>query len=115
MAGTLERFTESAGVLTYVGTDPITPRILGSAQLLLEPGIETDQIEIAIFVNGSEVTSTRVQHTLTDVFQTPTSPYFNCSDNISLVENDTIDIRMRNVSNATDVTATDAKILIEGK
>jgi hypothetical protein len=110
--GYAERFTFSNGVATFTGVGPVYVDASASVKLLLEPGIETDVVEISIFKNSSEVTITREQQSLTDVFQTPTSPEFQPRDNIMLENGDTLEIRMRNTSNATNITATDAKIMV---
>lgn len=112
--GNLERFTSADGVLTHTGLSNNSNRMIGMVQLLLEPGIETDVIEIVLFKNGTEITGSRVQKTLSDVFQTPTSPVFYLAANPFLNVGDTIDVRMRNTSNATNVTATDVKLIGSG-
>jgi hypothetical protein len=109
--GLEERSAASGGVITNVGFDPITMNISASVQLKLTPEIETDIIEIALFKNGIEVTNSRKQHQLDAVFQTPTSPVFNVSANVSLTFGNTIDVRMRNISNPTNITATDVVLL----
>lgn len=114
ISGYLERFTESNGVLTFIDINPSNIKITGVIQLLLTPTTETDIIEISIFHNGTEISSSRIQQTLGAVFQTPTSPLFYVSENVTLEEDDTIDIRMRNISNATNVIATDTKIIVKG-
>jgi len=110
--GYSERITWSNGVGTYIGLEAIYADITTSVKLILEPGIEEDVIEISLFKNGSEVAITRIQQTLTAVFQTPTSPEFNPRDNILLENGDTFEVRMRNITNATNIAATDSKITV---
>jgi hypothetical protein len=109
--GLAERSASSGGVITYAGFDPITMNISAGVQLLLTPETETDIIEISLFKNGVEITESRAQHELSAVFQTPTSPYFNVSANVKITFGNTLDVRMRNVSNPTNVIATDVIIL----
>jgi len=111
--GDLERFTVSNGVITYIGLEPIKPIVLASAAIKLVPSIETDVIQIAVYKNGTEIITTRKQQTLGSVFQTPTSPPFDLSDNIKLVTNDTLELRMTNLSKPANVIATDAKIVVK--
>ena len=109
--GMEERSAASGGVITNAGFDPITMNISASVQLKLTPEIETDTIEIALFKNGIEVVNSRKQQQLDAVFQTPTSPMFNISANVSLTFGNTIDVRMRNVSNPTNIIVTDVVLL----
>lgn len=111
VAGDLERFTESDGVLTYIGIAPAKLRFTSIVQLLLEPNIETDIIEVTIIVNGSEVISATVKDGLDAVFQTPTSPSFTPSENIKLETGDTIEVGIRNTSKADNVTVKNIKLL----
>lgn len=110
--GNLLEFTSSLGTLTYTGGNPILKTVTAVIELLLVPEIETDQIEISLFVNGSEITKSRKQHTLDAVFQTPTSPIFYVQENVPLNQDDEIEVRMRNVSNATNITVTDVKLVV---
>lgn len=110
--GNSERFEFSNGVGTYTGPNPISVKMKGLVKLKLEPGIETDIIEVTLFKNSSEISISRIQQNLTAVFQTPTSPEFNPEENVLLEQNDTFEIRVRNISNATNVVVTDAKISV---
>lgn len=110
--GDLERFTSLSGVITHTGLTSIKLPVSASAQILLEPGVETDSIEVSLFQNGAEVSTSRVQQTLDAVFQTPTAIYFNISDIVTLETSDTIEMRARNISNATNITFTDSQILV---
>lgn len=106
----VERFTLASGVGTYTGQDPIRARIEATVELKLEPALETDVIEVSLFVNGVEDANSRVSHSLDAVFQTPTSPLFYAINNIALEQGDSFEVRLRNTSNATNVTATNVKL-----
>lgn len=107
--GYSERTSHVAGVSTYFGEQLVYVDLVGSAKILMNPAIETDIIQVALFKNSVEVPSTRVVHSLDAVFQTPTSPEFNPRENVLLEKDDTYEIRARNISNATNVIFTDAK------
>jgi len=53
-----------------------------------------------------------VQKSLTEVFQTPTSLFMLLNENVFLETDDTVEIKWRNISNTTNITATDAKLII---
>jgi len=110
--GELEGFTSSGGVLTCVKAPPKALRITTMVAPLVEPGIETDVVQVSLHKNGVEVPSTRRQKALTTVFQTPTTPTFDDVDNVTVVIGDTLEIRWRNTSNATNIAATDAKLVV---
>jgi len=107
--GYTERASHADGVSTYEGKEAIYTDLVGSAKVLMKPDIETDIIQVALFKNDAEVANSRVQHTLGAVFQTPTSPDFNPKENVLLEEDDTYELRARNISNPTNVIFTDAK------
>ena len=79
--------------------------------IIIKEKNKADTIEIALFKNDIEVPNSRKQQQLDAVFQTPTSPMFNVSANVSLTFGNTIDVRMRNVSNPTSIIATDVVLL----
>lgn len=109
--GDFTRASATDGVVTSEGFLSTTVDIHANAELLLTPATETDIIEVALFRNNVEVTDSRTQKALDAVFQTPSSPSFNVKANIPWEEVDTLDLRMRNITNATNITATDAKII----
>ncbi|MEE9510295.1 MAG: hypothetical protein V3V81_07355 [Candidatus Bathyarchaeia archaeon] len=109
--GDLTRTSATDGVVTSEGFLSTTVDIHANAELLLTPATETDTIEIALFRNNAEVADSRTQKTLDAVFQAPSSPSFNVKANIPWEEDDTLDLRIRNISNPTNITATDAKII----
>lgn len=110
--GGLFAFSNFSGTLAYEGGNPSLKTVTGAVELLLEPSVEGDQIEVSLFVGDVEVTTSRKQHTLDAVFQTPTSPLFYVQEAILFDSLDDIEVRMRNVSNATNVTATDVKLVV---
>ncbi len=109
--GDFTRASATGGVITSEGFLSTTVDIHANIDLLLTPATETDTIEVALFRNGAEVTDSRVSKTLDSVFQIPSSPSFNVKANIPWNEDDALDIRIRNTSNATNIVATDAKII----
>jgi len=113
VAGNAERFTESNGVLTYIGLEPTTKKVAVQVALKLEPGIETDVIDVSILKDDNEVAASTVRMILSDVFQTPTAPPIFPQENIFFETGTTVTLGMRNTSKATNITATDAKILVE--
>ncbi len=110
--GELERFTESNGVLTYDGRESLFLTIQPFANIKLEPGIETDVVQISAYKNGEEITGTSSEQQLDAVFQTPTSPFFGRATHVFLETNDTLDTRMLDTTNPASIIATDANIIV---
>lgn len=110
--GYLERFTSDSGTLTYIGLEAKILSITGVITPLLTSNTETDTIQGAAFLNGVEVSNGRIQKTLGAVFQTPTSPEMRCTSNVLFSTGDTIEVRWRNISNPTNMIATDARISV---
>jgi len=128
-----ERFIFSDGVGTYIGLGPIRITVISPVVINLTDELESDTIELSIFVNNVEQASSRVQKTLTSISstvvdnsgnilvdssggiilcgsQTINCPSFYISDILTLESGDTFDVRVRNISNATNITATDLNL-----
>lgn len=109
-AGFLERYEVSTNRLKYLGIRPRRINIIASMQILMNPTLEEDIIEMAVFKNGTEVS--RVQQLLGAVFQVPTSPPFSICENVLAETGDLFDVRIRNITKAANVIATDLKLVM---
>lgn len=109
----LTRFLVLNGVATYTGWRDVKLNISCSVQLLLTPQTKNDIIDIALFKNGIEVVGSRATHQITGTLNTTASQVFNVSAFVDLLQNDTIDVRLRNTSNSDDIIVTNFKLICD--
>lgn len=130
IAGNLNNFTESAGVVTYhqnqlpfVSTAAIPYTSIGRKILRIEAAttipqttdIETDVITVGIYRNGTLIPGTLKSKISGVSFgrATPKPLDFHMAEIIEdAAEDDTYDVRITNTSNATNIAATDCKLRI---
>jgi hypothetical protein len=114
MAGTLidspsttTEFTFLANQYTYVGPNQAGSQILSAKMSVLKVGGGEDSFEVGVFVNNLQVGTGMISTASSSLvgFMQTSSPH-------SLQTNDVIDMRIANVSSASNVTVVNAQLII---
>lgn len=107
----LERFTFAGSALTYIGREPITIRAEAIVTIQATAGLETDEIEVNIFIDGVKQTTTVDSVVVGTVFQDPTLK-LQSVNHIKVVTGNVIDVRIENKSTTTNILVSELKLLV---